>query len=76
MNSTEQDMDTEFASKEDNENEGIRLAVKSFSDDIGMEFDLDESAMVTFQKRKLKSSRLMVLDVETVLKEIEQVQTY
>ena len=49
---------------------------KTFSDDIGMTFDLDKCVKVTFIRGKLKYTSSIVLDTDTKIKELDQKGTY
>ena len=60
----------------DYELEGLLKTVKTFSDDIGMEFGLDKCAKATFKRGQLESADNVVLDDELVIKELEQEGTY
>lgn len=48
--------------------------MKPFSDDIEMEFVLDNYAQATFKKWKLVISNSVLLDVETTMKDLEREQ--
>ena len=45
--------DLKTYAKSDDEQTGLLKAIKSFSDDIGMEFGLDKCAKATFKKGRL-----------------------
>ena len=64
-----------FASN-DNELEGLLKTMKAFSDDIGMEFGLRKCAKATFKKGKLEQIKNVVLDDDSVIKELDQEGTY
>ena len=68
--------DLKLYGKDNNELEGLLRTVKAFSDDNGMEFGLEKCAKATFQKGKVKTTNSVVLDVDTVIRELEQEQTY
>ena len=50
--------------------------IKIFSDDIEMEFGLDECAKATFVKGKLTKTSYIVLNQDTAIKELDQEGTY
>ena len=52
----------------DGELEDLLKSVKSFSDETGMEFGLDNCAKKTFKRGKLVSTENVVLDDVTVIK--------
>ena len=60
----------------DYELEGLLKTVKVFSDDIEMEFGLDKCAKGTFKRGKLEGADNVVLDDESVIRELEQEGTY
>ena len=62
--------------KNDDEQTGLLRTVKSLSDDIGMEFGLDKCAKATFKRGRLAHSSNIVLDVNTVIQDLEQEGTY
>ena len=62
--------------KNDYELEGLLRTVKAFSDDIGMTSGLDKCAKATFIRGKLKSTSLIVLHIDTKIKELDQEETY
>ena len=62
--------------KNDYELEGLLRTVKAFSDDIGITFGLDKCDRATFIRGKLKSTSLIVLDIDTKIKELDQEETY
>ena len=68
--------DLKLYAKDDKELEGLLHTVKSFSDDIGMDFGLDKCAKATFIKGKLKRTTSVVIDTETVIKDLEQEELY
>ena len=49
--------------------------VKSFSDDINMEFGLEIRAKITFKRGKLTHLQNLVIDTNRVIQELEQVKT-
>jgi hypothetical protein len=50
--------------------------VKTFSDDIHMEFGLDKCAKIAFKRGKLAHSQNLVIDFSTEIQELEQGKTY
>ena len=50
--------------------------VKTFSDKIGMEFSLNKCAKATFKHRKMVKSTNIVLNDNTVIKELDHENTY
>ena len=68
--------DLKLYAHNDGELEGLLKTVKAFSDDIKMEFGLDKCAKATFTKGKLRKSENVVLDENTIIKDLEQEGTY
>jgi hypothetical protein len=58
--------------KDDNQQTGLLNIVKTFSDDIRMEFCLDKSAKATFKSGRITQTTNIDPDIDTVIKEIEQ----
>jgi hypothetical protein len=50
--------------------------VKTFSDDIHMEFGLDQCAKITFKRGKLTHSQNLVIDINIEIQELEQGKMY
>lgn len=50
--------------------------MKNFSDDIKMEFDLDNCVKATFQKGKLVTSEHVEINYDTKIKALDQHKTY
>ena len=50
--------------------------VKTFCDDIKMEFGLEKCAKITFKRGKLTHSQYLVIDTKRVIQELEQGKTY
>src|SRR5215469_2302043 len=50
--------------------------VKTFSDDIHMDFGLEKCAKITFKKGKLTHSQNLVIDINREIQELEQGKTY
>ena len=68
--------DLKTYAKNDDEQTGLLRTIKSFSDDIGMEFGLDKCAKTTFKRGRLADSSNIELDVNTVIQDLEQEGTY
>ena len=60
----------------DNEQKRLLDTVKTFSDDIKMEFGLDKCAEATFNKGKLTETSSIKVDINTTIKELEQQESY
>ena len=50
--------------------------VKTFSDDIHMDFGLQKWAKITFKKGKIFHSQNLVIDINREIKDLEQGKTY
>jgi hypothetical protein len=50
--------------------------VKTFSDDIHMEFGLDKCVKITFKRGKLTHSQNFVIDINREIQQLEQGKTY
>jgi hypothetical protein len=50
--------------------------VKTFSDDIHMDFGLEKCAKITFKRGKLIQSKNLVIDFNREIQELEQGKTY
>ena len=68
--------DLKTFAKDDNQQTGLLTIVKTFSDDIKMEFGLDKCAKATFKRGRLTKTTDLELDVDTVIEELEQESTY
>ena len=68
--------DLKLYAKNDGELEGLLKTVKKFSDDIGMEFGLDKCAKATFKGGKMVKSEFVHLDMDTVIKSLDQEDVY
>ena len=68
--------DLKLYAKNDNDLEGLLQIVKSYSDDICMEFGLDKCAKATFKRGKLVSTSHVQLDDNTRIKDLEQGEVY
>ena len=67
---------TKIFARDDNQQTCLLTIVKSFSDDIKMEFGLEKCAKATFKRRRLTQTTSIDLDIDTAIKEIEQEGTY
>ena len=68
--------DLKLYARDDLELEGLLQTVKSVSDDIGMEFGLDKCAKATFKRGKMINSSNIMLNDNTIIKELEQGGAY
>ena len=68
--------DLKIYAKDDAELEKLLDSAKTFSDEIGMEFGLDKCAKATFKRGKMVKSTNVVLNDNTVIKELDQENTY
>jgi len=68
--------DLNIYAKDDTELEKLLDTVKPFSDEIGMKFGLDKCAEATFKRGKMVKSTNVVLNGNTVIKELDQENTY
>ena len=68
--------DLKLYGKNDYELEGLLRTVKTSTDDIGMTYGLDKCSKASFIRGKLKSTSLIVLDIDTKIKELDQEETY
>ena len=68
--------DLKLFAKTDQQLEGLLSTVKSFSDDICMEFGLDKCAKATFNKGRLRKSSSISLDIDTTIKQLDPEQCY
>ena len=68
--------DLKTFAKNNNQQEGLLQTVKTFSDDICMQFGLDKCAKATFKKGKLSSTSDLQLQPDTIIKELSQEDTY
>ena len=64
--------DLKLYSKHDRELVGELKIVKPFSDDIGMEFGLENCAKASFKKGKLASTGNIIIDELTAIEELNQ----
>ena len=68
--------DLKTFAKNDSQQEELLHTVKLFSDDICMKFGLDKCAKATFKKGKLTATSDLQLELNTVIKELDQEGTY
>jgi len=68
--------DLKLYGKDDRDLEKLLVTVKTFTDDIKMEFGLDKCAKATFLRGKLTKTSDIVLDDENIIQEIDQEETY
>ena len=68
--------DLKTYAKSDSQQTGLLNIVKTFSNDIKMEFGLDKSAKATFKRGKLTETFNLQLDTDTCIKELDQENTY
>jgi len=50
--------------------------IKTFSDDIHIDFGLEKCAKITFKKGKLIHSKNLVIDINREIQKLEQGKTY
>ena len=58
--------------KDDSELEGLLRIVEGFSNNIDMEFGLSKCPKATFKRVKLEKSDHVLLDEETMIKDLKQ----
>ena len=68
--------DFKTLAKNDSQQEGLLEIVKTFSDDICMQFGLRRCAQTTSEKGNLTATSEIQLDLNTVIKEFDQENTY
>jgi len=68
--------DTKLIAKSDEELQKEIQTIKTFSDDINMEFGLEKCAMFTFKRGKLTHLQNLVIDTNRVIQALEQGKTY
>ena len=68
--------DLKLYRKDDSKLEGHLRIVKGFSDDIDTKFGLSKCAKATFKRGKLEKSHHVLLDEETMIKDLEQEKVY
>ena len=68
--------DLKIYAKDDVDLEKLLDTVKTFSYEIGMEFCLDKCTKATFKCGKMVKSTNVVLNDNTVIKELDQENTY
>ena len=68
--------DLKLIAKSEEELQKQIQTVKTFSDDINMEFGLEKCAKITFKRGKLTNLQNLVIDTNRVIQELEQGKTY
>ena len=68
--------DLELIAKSEEELQKQIKTVKTFSDDINMEFGLENFAKITFKRGKLTNSQNLVIDTNREIQELEQEKMY
>ncbi len=68
--------DLKTFARDENQQTGLLTIVKTFSDDIRMEFGLQKCAKAIFKRGWLPQTTSIDLDIDTAIKEIEQEGTY
>ena len=68
--------DLKTYAKDDNQQAGLLNIVKTFSDDINMEFGLDKCAKATFKRGKLIKTDNIELGKNTIIEGLDQEGTY
>ena len=68
--------DLKTYAKSESQQTGLLNIVKTFSDDIKMEFGLDKCAKATFKRGKLTETFDIQPDTDTCIKELAQENTY
>ena len=68
--------DLKLIAKSDEELQKQIQTVKTFSDDIHMDFGLEKCANITFKKGKLIHLQNLVIDINREIQELEQGKTY
>ena len=68
--------DLKTFAKNESQQQGLLTIVKSFSDDINMEFGLEKCAKASFKRGKLVSTADMEIDTNTKIKDLEPDGTY
>jgi hypothetical protein len=68
--------DLKLISKSEEELQKQIQTVKTFNDDIHMEFGLEKYAMIAFKRGKLVHSQNSVIDINREIQELEQGKTY
>ena len=62
--------------RSDDEQTGLLRTIKSFSENIGMEFGLDKCANATFKRCGLADTSNIELNVNTIIQDLDQEGTY
>jgi hypothetical protein len=68
--------DLKLIAKSEEELQKQIQTVKTFSDDIHMDFGLEKCAKITFKRGKLTHSQNLVIGINREIQELEQGKTY
>jgi hypothetical protein len=68
--------DLKLIAKPEEELRKLIQTVKTFSDDIHMDFGLEECAKITFKKGKLIHSQNLIIDINREIQKLEQGKTH
>ena len=68
--------DLKLIAKSEEELQKQIKTVKTFSDNINMEFGLEKCAKITFKRGKLTHLQNLVIDTNRKIQELEQGKTY
>ena len=68
--------DLKLIAKSEEELQKEKQTVKTFSDDINMEFGLEKCAKITFKRSKLTHFQNLLIDTNREIQELEQGKTY
>ena len=68
--------DLKLTAKSEEELQKQIQTVKTFSDDIDMEFGLEKCDKIAFKRGKLVHSKNLVIDIKRAIQELEQGKTY
>jgi hypothetical protein len=68
--------DLNLIGKSEEELQKQKQTVKTFSDDIHMEFGLEKCAKTAFKRSKLVHSQNLVIDINREIQQLEQGKTY
>ena len=68
--------DLKLYGKNDEQLQGLVETVKRISDDIGMDFGLDKCVKVTFKRGKIVSTSNIHLDIDNIIKELDNEEMY
>ena len=68
--------DLKLFARNDNELEGLLATAKEFRNDIGMTFDLERCAKVSFRRGSSQKKTDINIDINTTIRELEPGETY